>query len=146
MNFGGNSSHKILAYLCKFKYICIGMQTTNTHSPDVPSIELTSELENMAGMFKALGDPNRLRLLFQLLGAGSGQNVGQTACCCDVDLSVVSRHLSVLHQAGIIIREKRGKEVVYRIDQKNLPSALRSLAEAVESCCQTPPRTMEKEK
>ncbi len=122
------------------------MQTTNTHSPDVPSIELTSELETLANKFKALGDPNRLRLVFQLLGAGPGQNVGQTACCCDVDLSVVSRHLSVLHQAGIIIREKRGKEVVYRIDQKNLPNALRSLAEAIESCCQTPPRTMEQEK
>ncbi len=122
------------------------MQTTDTHSPDVPSIELASELETLANKFKALGDPNRLRLLFQLLGAGPGQNVGQTAGCCDVDLSVVSRHLSVLHQAGIIIREKRGKEVVYRIDQKNLPGALRSLAEAIESCCQTPPQTMEQEK
>ena len=122
------------------------MQTTDIHSPDVPSIELTSELETLANKFKALGDPNRLRLLFRLLGAERGQNVGQTAGCCDVDLSVVSRHLSVLHQAGIILREKQGKEVVYRIDQKNLPGALRSLAAAIESCCQTPPRAMEKEK
>ena len=60
------------------------MQTTDMHSPDVPSIELASELENTAGMFKALGDPNRLRLLFQLLGTERGQNVGQTAGCCEV--------------------------------------------------------------
>jgi len=104
------------------------------------------ELDAVARTFKALGDPNRLRLLFRLLGAERGQNVGQTAGCCDVDLSVVSRHLSVLRRAGIIIREKRGKEVVYRIDKENLPGALRSLAEAIESCCQTPPRTMEQEK
>ncbi|UCH62409.1 MAG: helix-turn-helix transcriptional regulator [Fidelibacterota bacterium] len=104
------------------------------------------DIEPLATRFKALGDPNRLRLVFQLLSAGPGQNVGQTAGCCNVDLSVVSRHLSVLHQAGIVIREKRGKEVVYRIDQKNLPGALRSLAEAIESCCQTSPEVLEEEK
>jgi len=104
------------------------------------------ELDAVARMFKALGDPNRLRLVFRLLGAERGQNVGQTAGCCDVDLSVVSRHLSVLHQAGILVREKQGKEVVYRIDGENLPTVLRYLADAMESCCQTPPRTTEQEK
>ncbi len=122
------------------------MQINPKHQTHTLDNECIPDPETLANTFKALGDPNRLRLVFQLLGAGPGQNVGQTACCCEVDLSVVSRHLSVLHQAGIIIREKRGKEVVYRVDQKNLPGALRSLAEAIESCCQTPPQTMEKEK
>ncbi|NVM56658.1 MAG: winged helix-turn-helix transcriptional regulator [Desulfobacterales bacterium] len=122
------------------------MQTSKETTGTVQGCSPVYELDAVARTFKALGDPNRLRLVFRLLGAERGQNVGQAAGCCPVDLSVVSRHLGVLHQAGILIREKRGKEVVYRIDQKNLPSTLRSLAEAIESCCQTPPRTMEKEK
>ena len=96
------------------------------------------EIEALARTFKALGDPNRLRLLSRLLRAGTGQNVGQTAGCCAVDLSVVSRHLSVLHRAGILTREKVGKQAVYRIDPQHLPAMLRSLAEKLESCCQSP--------
>ena len=107
----------------------------------------TLDLGTLADSFKALSDPNRLRLLFELLGAGLEQNVGQTAGCCNVDLSVVSRHLAVLHQAGILTREKRGKAVLYGIDQTRMPATFRALADALEFCC--PPsfnRIREKEK
>ncbi len=114
------------------------MQTTNKDAAAISACRQTYELESVARTFKALGDPNRLRLVFRLLGAERGQNVGQAAGCCPVDLSVVSRHLSVLREAGVITREKRGKEAVYRIDSENLPAVLRSLADALESCCQSP--------
>lgn len=113
------------------------MQMTPKPALPTPDDTHAIDIETLADTFKALSDPNRLRLLFQLLGTGAGQCVGQTAGCCDVDLSVVSRHLSVMRRAGIITREKCGKEVVYRIDQQNLPAVLRSLADALESCCQT---------
>lgn len=93
------------------------------------------DVESLADIFKALSDPNRLRIVFALLGTETGRNVGQTAGCCEVDLSVVSRHLNVLRRAGILIREKRGQQAIYRIDRQRLPAVLRSVAQVVEQCC-----------
>jgi DNA-binding transcriptional ArsR family regulator len=106
-------------------------------SPTAPISQDQSELDvkSLADMFKALSDPNRLRIVFALLGSDGGQNVGQTAGCCEVDLSVVSRHLSVLRRAGILVREKRGKQVIYHIDRQRLPAVLRTVADVVEQCC-----------
>jgi len=114
------------------------MQTSKETTGTDQGCSPVYELDAVARTFKALSDPNRLRLVFRLLGAERGQNVGQAAGCCPVDLSVVYRHLRVLCEAGVITREKRGKEAVYRIDSENLPAILRSLADALESCCQTP--------
>jgi DNA-binding transcriptional ArsR family regulator len=52
-----------------------------------------------------------------------------------VDISVVSRHLSVLRDVGIMKSEKKGKEVYYTLRTKPLAIYLRSLADALESCC-----------
>ena len=97
--------------------------------------EASDPVEKLAHMFRALGDPNRLRLLFSLMGSGTGQSVGEASGCCAVDLSVVSRHLKQLEEAGILTREKLGKEVVYKIDSEQLPGALSALAKAVSTCC-----------
>ncbi len=85
--------------------------------------------------FKALCDPNRLKIFTWLLEKPGANWVGKVAECCDVDLSVVSRHLSVLKQAGIVKGEKKGKEVRYDVDAKGVIAALRSLADYIEGCC-----------
>lgn len=77
-----------------------------------------NQKENMmlnakANIFKALGHPTRLRIAEQLQ---DGEK-----CVCEfvdeigTDFSTVSKHLSVLKQAGIIESEKRGKQVFYRL-------------------------------
>jgi ArsR family transcriptional regulator, arsenate/arsenite/antimonite-responsive transcriptional repressor len=70
----------------------------------------------LAQVFKALGDPVRLRLV-SLIGARDGGEV----CVCDLtsafDLSqpTISHHLRVLREAGIIESERRGTWVYYRL-------------------------------
>ena len=68
----------------------------------------------VAPLLKALADPVRLRLLSLVL---SHEN--REACVCDLtpafDLSqpTVSHHLKVLHEVGLLAREKRGVWVYY---------------------------------
>jgi ArsR family transcriptional regulator len=86
-------------------------------------------------LFKALSDPNRLAILAHLAGCGSEMTVTDVAGCCTIDISVVSRHLGALREAGILSSEKRGKMVYYHVRTKEFVEALRGLADALESCC-----------
>lgn len=66
-----------------------------------------------AKIFKALGHPSRL-LMVDALRSGE-------KCVCDLqalvgdDMSTVSRHLSVLREAGIVDSDKRGTNMYYRL-------------------------------
>ena len=89
-------------------------------------------------LFKALGDPNRLALLLRLAAAGEPVTVSALGGCCERDLSVVSRHLARLREAGIVAAERRGREVHYQLTT-DLASILRAIADALDACC--PPGT-----
>lgn len=81
-----------------------------------------------ARVFKALGDPARVRLL-SLIAAGEGQE----ACVCDliepVGLSqpTVSHHLKVLLDAGLVERERRGSWAYYRLRREAVTAITRAL-------------------
>jgi ArsR family transcriptional regulator, arsenate/arsenite/antimonite-responsive transcriptional repressor len=84
-----------------------------------------SAAAGLANVFKALGDPVRLRLL-SLIGAHQGGEV----CVCDLTSAfnlaqpTISHHLKVLREAGIITSERRGTWVYYRL----VPAALERMA------------------
>lgn len=86
-------------------------------------------------LFKALSDPKRLSLLVRLAELGEACNVGQIAQGSGVDLSVVSRHLAMLRDAGVIRCDKRGKEVWCVVETAAVVKVLRDLADALEACC-----------
>ena len=86
-------------------------------------------------VFKALSDPNRIKILNNLCSKDCPCNVGEVACCCSVDLSVVSRHLSVLKRAGVISSEKKGKQVFYHVNRKEVAAFLQQTAENIEKTC-----------
>jgi ArsR family transcriptional regulator len=71
--------------------------------------------ERIAPLLKALADPVRLRLMSLV-----ASHEGSEACICDLnpafDLSqpTISHHLKVLHEVGLLEREKRGVWVYYR--------------------------------
>ncbi|NPC96849.1 helix-turn-helix transcriptional regulator [Nocardioides sp. zg-DK7169] len=74
------------------------------------------EAERLARAFKALGDPTRVRLL-SLIAASPERE----ACICDlvdpVGLSqpTVSHHMKQLVDAGLVLREQRGRWAFYRL-------------------------------
>lgn len=85
--------------------------------------------------FKAMCDPNRTAILAHLAERCIPLSVGQIAEQLPVDVSVVSRHLGILRDAEILVARKRGKEVYYTLNTRNLVATLRSIADAFEACC-----------
>jgi len=94
-------------------------------------------------LFKALADPNRVILVARLGARGGPSTVTEAAECCPVDVSVVSRHLSILKDAGVVTAEKEGRKVHYTVEYAELAGRLRELADAIEACC--PPEEKEAE-
>jgi len=85
--------------------------------------------ETLAAVFKVLGDPARLRLLSMVAAAGEGE-----VCACDLvepigkSQPTVSHHMSVLVDAGLVTREKRGKWAWYRLDADRLEQVRAALS------------------
>lgn len=86
-------------------------------------------------LFKALSDPKRLSLLVRLAEQREPCTVGAIAEGSGVDMSVVSRHLGILRDAGVIDCQKRGKEVWCVVQTGMIAKFLRDLADALEACC-----------
>lgn len=86
------------------------------------------EAQRLARVFKALGDPTRVRLL-SLIAAQAERE----ACICDLTEPVglsqptVSHHMKQLVDAGLVVREQRGRWAYYRL----VEAALESLSGAL---------------
>lgn len=85
-------------------------------------------------MFRALGDPNRVALFAQLCRCGKPCTVGEMSCCCPVDMSVVSRHLAQLREAGLVQAERAGREVRYSVEHEALAAHFRAIGDAIAEC------------
>ena len=85
------------------------------------------DAETLAGQFAALADPVRLRLVSLL------SNAEGAVCACDLVAPVgksqptVSHHLARLVAAGLVVSEKRGRNVWYTV----VPAALEALRGAL---------------
>jgi len=81
------------------------------------------QAHQIAPLLKALADPVRLRLMSLVASHPGGE-----ACVCDLtgafELSqpTISHHLKVLHEAGLLDRDKRGVWVYYRARTEALAS------------------------
>lgn len=71
------------------------------------------QYEAKTRVLKALAHPTRLWMAEQL--AGGEKCVCEFVDKIDADFSTISKHLSVLKQAGIVADEKRGKQVFYTL-------------------------------
>jgi ArsR family transcriptional regulator len=98
-------------------------------SPITGGVMEIGEAERLARIFKALGDPTRVRLLSLVAAYADGE-----ACICDltdpVGLSqpTVSHHMKQLAEAGLVTRDQRGKWAYYRVADSALVDLARSLA------------------
>ncbi len=70
-------------------------------------------MEDLTKVFKALSDPNRIRILKML--------ESRALCLCEISFilsvanSTASQHLSILKEAGLVIDDKDGKWVNYAL-------------------------------
>ncbi|MFG2887473.1 ArsR/SmtB family transcription factor [Streptomyces sp. NPDC048297] len=84
------------------------------------------QVAELARVFKALGDPVRLRLMSMIASRGEGGEI----CVCELtpafDLAqpTISHHLKLLRQAGLIDSQRRGTWVYYWV----LPGVLDRIA------------------
>ena len=83
--------------------------------------EITDEqAETLAGVFKALADPHRVRILNMLV------NADEPVCVCDftphlgLSQPTVSFHLTKLLKAGLLDREQRGTWAYYSLNRSAL--------------------------
>ena len=91
----------------------------------------TEEIQGLAEMFKALGDPTRLKIVTAL--------VAVELCVCDLSAvcglseSAISHQLRILRNLRIVKYRREGKIVYYRLDDDHVESLVRqSLAHIVE--------------
>jgi DNA-binding transcriptional ArsR family regulator len=76
----------------------------------------------MSKTFKAIAAEPRRRILNHL--AGGPMTVGEIAANFDMATPSISKHLSVLKEAGLVHEQKRGQFVIYSIAADNLTNAL----------------------
>src|SRR5579871_5981926 len=90
-----------------------------------------ASLETASRLFRAIGDPARLRLLSKL--AQGEMCVTELAASEGESLSTISQRLRVLRAENIIVRRRRGKHINYGLaDQHVMDLVFNALAHAGE--------------
>ncbi|WP_411144817.1 ArsR/SmtB family transcription factor [Streptomyces sp. x-80] len=99
------------------EFVVLGQEGVDGCCPGLLAAPLAEDQAvELAKVFKALGDPVRLRLLSMIASRAGGE-----VCVCDLtpafDLSqpTISHHLKLLREAGLIASERRGTWVYYRL-------------------------------
>jgi len=91
------------------------------------------ETQNIARAMAALGHEVRLEIYRLLVRAGpEGLNVGQVGAHLARPPSTLAHHLSALVDAGLVVQERHGREVVNRADYAAMR---RTLAFLTDQCC-----------
>jgi len=100
MSKGGGSSAKILPNMS-------------------PAILEAGSLKSRAALFAALGDETRLSVLSRL-AAGRAQSIARLTEGTHLTRQAVTKHLKVLEDAGMLTRQKEGRESLYALEPKSL--------------------------
>ena len=90
------------------------------------------ERHALADLLKALGEYNRLSMVYELCECKQPRNAMCLCQCCSVDSSVASRHLKVLAQEGVVTMERKGRERIYSLNRTEVAARLRALADQIE--------------
>jgi ArsR family transcriptional regulator, arsenate/arsenite/antimonite-responsive transcriptional repressor len=93
--------------------------------------------DSVRRLLDGLRDPIRMDIVL-LLAGGQSMNVNEITGRFKVSRPAISHHLKVLKDAGIMLSEKSGQEVYYRLDRPRLVNGLRFIADSIETCCNSP--------
>lgn len=81
-------------------------------------MEKEQGLAEVAQLFKTLGSPLRLRLLREI--EREARTVGALAPAVEVSQPLASQHLHILRHVGLVIGQRQGREMTYRIADHHL--------------------------
>jgi DNA-binding transcriptional ArsR family regulator len=90
----------------------------------IPALVRSSEA--LAGVFAALGDPTRLKLV-AVLCAGGAFSIAQLTANTDISRQGVTKHLQVLAEAGVVRDLKQGRERLWQLEPGQIEEARRTL-------------------
>lgn len=91
---------------------------TNNRNPHIINRMVN---KNLNDVFGSLSDPTRRDMLQRLLGGK--MSVNQLAQAYEMSLPAVSKHVKVLEAAGLVTRERRGRQHFVRFSAKNFRDA-----------------------
>ena len=75
------------------------------------------------GVFAALADPTRRRLLELLGDSPGGSSASALAGRVSVSRQAVTQHLAILEDCRLITRRRRGREVLFSVEPDELVAA-----------------------
>ena len=87
--------------------------------------------ESRARIIKAIAHPTRLFLIEEL--QKKPRSVGELAGMTECDLSTVSKHLSVLKNAGLVSDERSGTTITYRLKTPCILNFIGCVEEVIEA-------------
>lgn len=83
-------------------------------------------------LLKALGHPVRLQIVAGLLSGDC--NVGRIWQCLCLPQPSISQHLRILRQEGVLVADRRGKEILYRVADDRIPEILAAMGIDLVAC------------
>ena len=92
----------------------------------------SNDLDNYINLFKVLGNPIRLKILLHIAECKDSchkHNISELSEDCDVDFSVVSRHLKALKNAQILTSKQNKNDVIYELNRRHIKMILKLFSE-----------------
>ena len=84
---------------------------------------------------KSIASESRMNILLLFLD-GQERTVNQVTEAVGLGQPTTSEHLAVMKRSGVLVSEKRGKEVYYHPDRVRIARYLETLSTLLEKCCE----------
>jgi DNA-binding transcriptional ArsR family regulator len=83
--------------------------------------------QQLASVFKALGEPRRLRIVNYLKKLDDEATGSEVARHAGISLALLCHHTDALVEAGIVLKRKEGQTCYFRLDQKVLKAVSKAI-------------------
>ena len=94
-----------------------------------PTSQDETRVDDLAEMFRVMGDANRLRILVLVLDRP--RSVGEIAAATGLSQSLVSHNFGRLRASRLVRAERRGKQVFYVAADQHVRTVLRDMLEHI---------------
>ena len=106
------------------KEVCIGHFAEDSLLVELSKdVKAEENLNFLSKIFKALGDPSRLKIVYLL--SKSPLCVCDIADVLDMTQSLVSHHLRTLRDLKLVKFKRQGKQVIYSLDDEHVLELLK---------------------